>query len=271
MLILYKSNGGFSNRLFAMTWAEAYAIDNNECFIDISNDDLCFYYNIKKNKKISCITKKLEKHKYNMPLLLQRIFKIGVCNYDSEQDFEENSNKISNFRIKFISGWYFRHNLKKHREYFKNKYSLRKEYIEYNETFLKLLKYKRSKITLIGVHIRRGDYKIWENGAYYFDWSVYLSKILELRTLLSHSGHQNTQIIVFSNEEVGEYNFDENITISREPWFVDHCLMGMCDYLIGPPSTFSMWASFIGGAKLCFLTSAEQQLKLSDFKEYYGN
>jgi hypothetical protein len=39
-----------------------------------------------------------------------------------------------------------------------------------------------------------------------------------------------------------------------------------CDYIIGPPSTFSMWASFIGKVPLFHLHDREINFSLSDFK-----
>lgn len=55
---------------------------------------------------------------------------------------------------------------------------------------------------------------------------------------------------------------DENAVRSAED---DQTLMSQCDYIIGPPSTFSTWASFMGKVPLLHLYSAGQKVKLSEF------
>jgi hypothetical protein len=41
--------------------------------------------------------------------------------------------------------------------------------------------------------------------------------------------------------------------------------MAHCDYLIGPPSTFTLWASFAGGAKYFHIESGGRGIDLRDF------
>ena len=43
-----------------------------------------------------------------------------------------------------------------------------------------------------------------------------------------------------------------------------YCL-SKCDYLFGPPSTYSMWASFTGLVPYAVLDHPEQKLLLTDF------
>ncbi|MFN5837557.1 MAG: hypothetical protein ACK47J_12755, partial [Pseudanabaena sp.] len=41
--------------------------------------------------------------------------------------------------------------------------------------------------------------------------------------------------------------------------------MAKCDYLIGPPSTYSMWASFYGMVPLLHIYDKHQIINLKDF------
>ena len=43
-----------------------------------------------------------------------------------------------------------------------------------------------------------------------------------------------------------------------------YCL-AKCDYLMGPNSTYTSWASIYGNVPLCHLQEREQVLQLSDF------
>ena len=45
----------------------------------------------------------------------------------------------------------------------------------------------------------------------------------------------------------------------------DHYLMSRCDYIVGPPSTFSMWASYIGKAKYCHIRSGTDAITADSF------
>lgn len=42
--------------------------------------------------------------------------------------------------------------------------------------------------------------------------------------------------------------------------------LSQCNYIIGPPSTFNAWASFIGDVPLCTLHKKDMQLTLDGFK-----
>jgi hypothetical protein len=46
---------------------------------------------------------------------------------------------------------------------------------------------------------------------------------------------------------------------------VDMYSLAACDYIVGPPSTFSQWASFYGSVPLCIVRDAEHRLSLNDF------
>ena len=41
--------------------------------------------------------------------------------------------------------------------------------------------------------------------------------------------------------------------------------LSICDYILGPPSTFSMWASFYGGVPLRFIKHSNDKIFLREF------
>ena len=45
----------------------------------------------------------------------------------------------------------------------------------------------------------------------------------------------------------------------------DQWMMSQCDYLMGPPSTFSAWASFMGKVPIARMWSTEYRIKVDDF------
>jgi hypothetical protein len=48
----------------------------------------------------------------------------------------------------------------------------------------------------------------------------------------------------------------------------DLCLLSQCDYVIGPPSSFSLVASMYGKARLFWITSHEAEAAKIDFKDF---
>jgi len=44
----------------------------------------------------------------------------------------------------------------------------------------------------------------------------------------------------------------------------------MCDYLIGPPSTFTLWASYVGKVKYFHLKNKSGEIAIDDFVKCVG-
>lgn len=185
---------------------------------------------------------------------------------DSYETMQKKIDDISNYKITFMSGWYFHIPLSDQRKYFQLHYSLKKKYYENNGLYKNIMHFKSKGYIIVGVHARRGDYKHYEGGAYFYDWCVYKQKILEVQNLLQETN--NIKFVIFSNDSVPKFLLSNDIIVSTEQWYLDHHLMGLCNYLFGPPSTFSLWASFIGGVKYCPLNNPNENMTISDFKEY---
>jgi hypothetical protein len=79
---------------------------------------------------------------------------------------------------------------------------------------------------------------------------------------------ENSKIIIFSSDNV-KFKENEKLLISKEDWYIDHHLMSICDYLIGPHSTFTLWASFIGKNTYFSIRDASGDMDntVSDFRE----
>ena len=112
---------------------------------------------------------------------------------------------------------------------------------------------------LIGVHVRRGDYAGWLGGKYFFALENYERWMREAAAL--HAGRR-VAFLVCSNEPVGPLLGLEGLKTFAGPGTAIADLYGLagCDKLMGPPSTFSLWASYWGGAPLQMLQSAEDHV-----------
>ena len=115
-----------------------------------------------------------------------------------------------------------------------------------------LRRYREKGYFIIGIHIRRGDYKTFEGGRYYFELEEYRAHMQALRELY----HDRKVCFALStNENIDRKMFDglEICDISNATAIHDLYMLSQCDRIVGPLSTFSRWASFYGRVPLCFI------------------
>ena len=114
----------------------------------------------------------------------------------------------------------------------------------------------------LGVHIRRGDYAQWCNGQYFFDDNVYIRHINRFAEL--HPGKTIHVFLSTNDSQVSAEAYQQSC-----PKVVIHHFKGSapedlfmlseCDYLIGPPSTFSLVAAMYRDIPLYRMDVADEQ------------
>ncbi len=119
--------------------------------------------------------------------------------------------------------------------------------------------------TFIGVHVRRGDYAAWLDGKYFFDNATYYNWLTEMGNQM-----EKPLFIVCSNEDL-QFDNEKNFTIVyvKGSPSEDLFLLSCCKYIIGPPSTFSSWAAFLGDQYLLLMESKDEIAELDQFKKFY--
>ncbi len=119
---------------------------------------------------------------------------------------------------------------------------------------------------LVGVHIRRGDYRDWQGGRYFFELARYADWLREALTLWP--GEQ-VSFLVCSNEDIPPTLF-EGLPVTPGPGGAveDLYALAACDFLLGPPSTFTLWASFYGGAPLHMVLDGVTPLHPASFRRH---
>jgi len=198
--------------------------------------------------------------------LTKKLNPLKIIDFDSSQNEDAYIQLLKTKKNVFVRGWAFRdyENVLKYKDYFRNLFTpiepIKPEVLErFNNTNIK-----------IGVHIRRGDYKEWQGGKFYYKDDEYIKIIKKTIDLLK----QPVSLYFFSNEnldkDVYKKEFGENIYFSDNPYYIDHFLMSDCDYLIGPPSSFTDFASFIGKAKFYHIHDINKEFTLDDFKPSRG-
>jgi hypothetical protein len=183
---------------------------------------------------------------------------IDHIGYSQDQaPFDLNDEKFikkARSKIVFVYGWLFADvaNRNKYKQYLVSTWQPNKIYQDNIKNYIR--NYKSGCDILIGVHIRGGDYKKFEGGKWFYTSEQYYEKMKELSTLKIFEGMKIAYVIC-TNEKNISFPTDENFIIfNEERHFVeDLYLLSKCDYIIGPPSTFSGWASFYGEVPLLTL------------------
>ena len=121
---------------------------------------------------------------------------------------------------------------------------------------------------LVGVHVRQGDYRHYQGGRYYYATEQY-------GAIMKHVEHlfpaRQVGFLICSNVKLSEDHFGAfRYRFGTGHLVEDLYSLAGCDYLIGPPSTYSMWASFYGQVVLYQVHDAEAVPTLEDFKVVAG-
>jgi hypothetical protein len=150
----------------------------------------------------------------------------------------------------FVRGWYFRDYLDfdQHADEIRNYFRPRKSYILAAEQIC--MQVRQSADLLIGLHIRRSDYRHWNNGKYYFEDPVYVELI---ERVIDQFPQKKIKFIIASDEALNLNNYSrviDHIVWEKRIHVVDLMVLALCDYIVGPPSTFSKWSSFYGRVPL---------------------
>jgi hypothetical protein len=279
MLIVCNKEGQLCNRLFHFSHLTSFALENNEILFYPYIDE---YNNIFKNLQNS----QLQNDKiivYSSPLLRWSLkfirwilTKIPNTLYliRNDSDLVEVNLQLyknNSKRIKFLSGWLLRDyaSLSKHKDYIKNIFRFDEETITNSRQ--KISNIRTDNSLLIGIHIRRDDYRYYLDGKYFYDDNVYLEKIKQMRTI--NHDNKNIHFIICTNDTdfIKSKNINgPDITYNQGNKESDLYVLSQCDLIIGPPSTFSGWASFYGSVPLNYIMHKDQIMKIEDFKIIEG-
>lgn len=117
---------------------------------------------------------------------------------------------------------------------------------------------------LVGVHVRRGDYAGHLGGRYFWEVGAYAALV---RRLAGAFPGRRPAFLVCSNERLDPALF-EGLPVTFGPGHLieDLYAFARCDYLVGPPSTYTLWASFYGRVPLRHLEAPGDEVRPEDFR-----
>jgi hypothetical protein len=247
IIVLAQSHGRLGNRLWTLANLSAYAIEKRLTLLAPYSNQ------IKSPAVLGEVPGKLAMLGYRLNLKLSffptMLLKEGeLLDLDHDPDFED----LARSRyVLFLSGFYFAApaSLQRHRQEIVTTLAPPAEVLDSVRRVMGRCG-QRADIQ-IGVHMRRTDYRVFCDGLLFYTdaefYAVmhYLAERLRPKTICFH---------LVSDEPIDPAAFDGlNIEIHRGAPLEDMYLLASCDYIIGPNSSFSHWASFWGAVPLHIL------------------
>ena len=177
----------------------------------------------------------------------------------------EEFRRCAKYGLVTLDGWFFmdRQSMRERRDWLRKTLSPNPEVLE---TCTKYVGEARENAdVIVGVHIRRGDYAKYYAGEFFYTHEEYKSWMQEIAAALGAEG-KVVRFLICSNEKV-DLHFYEPLYVQRGPGSEIHDLYALtkCDYILGPPSSYSAWASFMGEVPLCVIRSRNDEVSLSSF------
>ncbi|HLR89779.1 MAG TPA: alpha-1,2-fucosyltransferase [Balneolaceae bacterium] len=283
MVIIQTKSGRLANRLHIFSWFIANSIEHGYALANPTFDEYCRYFPSTRENDfgdlpISVIAPLNLPYKVFFPVtsILKRIKPSGK-RYEfvrSEKSPSLNLNnpdfvRLARTKNVYVSGWYFRDskNMSKHKDIVRSLFTPDEEVMDrISNRFSRI---RKKDHAIVGVHIRRGDYRRWQGGIYFLEDNEYAEKMKALEQHFNAEG-KSVSFLLCSNEPVQAENFKEFLIHDGPGDMIsDLYSLAACDYVIGPPSTYSMWASFYGGKPLLHIRKEKQEMDLSSFDLRY--
>src|SRR5687767_9052154 len=291
MVIIASKEGQLANRIWHASSFIANAFENDYRILHLYIDEYSHFFSERLNsthhplriagKKSKWRNNFLRKFfefvlKFSRRTSLRKFLFFDILlheGYDDVEPFDLNNvqfiHKAKSGNL-VVSGWLFKDsmNLKKHKEKIVELWTPNVNYRNRIDNFYK--RYHEISDLLIGVHIRRGDYIKFNNGTWYYEIADYHRKMKEIAAMSEFSG-KKLGFVVCSNEPDTKFTTEQQFDIFFEPrhFIEDLYLLSRCDYIIGPPSTFSMWASFYGSVPLYMLRDITVNVDMKKFQIHF--
>lgn len=253
MRIIYDEYGQTGNRFLSYIDSIGWAICNDSRVVILFPEKVLEYYDSFRNSQYISLPL------WNRNFLLKIMRKLLLHNIVIQRFYQTSFSK----KLGFHSGWELSGSYKyypKVKDKIKAIFTPNRDITDPINRHFSLI--RQNQNVIIGVHIRRGDYKTYMNGKFYYDDIVYLRFINQISSIIP-----NSMFYISSNEPVPQLIKDNCSVIERivDSAPGDMYALSQCNYIIGPPSTFSGWASLIGDVPLYYIKSQDAIINIESF------
>ena len=176
--------------------------------------------------------------------------------------------KAKSARPLLVAGWGFRSSklVEKHADRIRKHFQILPAHRDNVDA--KISELRRPDTKIVGVHIRHGDYRTWEDGKYFFPVEEYAD---HMRMIVEKNKQTNTRFLVCGNASLSKDDFPGlDVNFSSGHLIEDMYTLAETDVVIGPPSTYSGWSVFYGNTRMLTMMRGEDRLGLFDEAELHA-
>lgn len=289
MFILSKKYGRLCNRLFNSAHVLASAIEHKHQFVNLAFYDYACYFQ-STSQDIFCRFpiqssfiqnhSKVGKLLYYVAYMLSTLFRylesIGIkfnklktvsaseykdgCNLDNILPNEiANSNQVVFFQGFPILAF---NSLEKHGDEVRKYFTPSTIYL--NNIRALIADLRKDCDLLIGVVIRHGDYREYLSGRYFYTLDKYSQFMQQLQSAFPD---KKLKFLICSDDNQNLSAFENFDFYFRSGHMIENLYsLAECDYIISPPSTYGMWASFFGKVPLYIIQDPEKSISIDCFE-----
>jgi len=284
MVIIQKKTGRLANRLLLFSKFIVNAIENDYKLINPTFDEYCNHFKATRENQFGKypISVRLNSGNSYSSFYLKTTLLFQVAPKTARYEFivPDSANKQNLDTPDFICkaqqkkvyarGWFFYEgkNLVKHASKIRSFFKPDKDVQSDISTCLHSI--KKDFDVLIGIHIRRGDYKTWKSGRYFYNNETYRFYMNVLQMQFNELG-KSVAFVLSSNESIS-LNWFNHFNCFHAPggMISDLYTLSECDYIFGPPSTYSMWASYYENVPLKHLEHPREHIHYQMFEALYN-
>jgi hypothetical protein len=178
-------------------------------------------------------------------------------------DSPEFAASLTRGQLIFVQGWLFRDhsNFTRHSDAIRKYFTPAQPFLDNIDSLIRQA--RETCDLLVGVHIRHGDFKTFMGGKYFFEIDEYIRVMERVAELFPD---RRVGFLVCTNVEANSVALPRHqVTFGRGHIIEDMYSFARCDYIVGPPSTYTMWASFYGGVPLYMIEDSSKSPALTDF------
>lgn len=201
-----------------------------------------------------------------LPLRLPRVRLITLRDWHTEFNLgdPEFLQSLRPRELVLLRGWLFRdsESLSKHAQNVREFFRPHDRQVQNVEALIE--KARKGVDILVGVHIRHGIVTFANARQYFYTTNRYTEMMDEIVALFP-----NKQIgfLICSDWAQDQEQFSRfRATFGTHDMIEDLYALAECDYIVGPPSTFTQWASFYGKVPLNVISAVDQRQAIEDFR-----
>jgi hypothetical protein len=171
---------------------------------------------------------------------------------------------LGRHRILLVQDWFFRSasDCEKHGDAIRSFFTPWKRHLEKSRALVEPA--RRNGSFLVGVHVRQDDYRTFKDGRYFYSHRQYRNLMEQVRSVYPD---RPVSFLVCSDDPVPADAFSGfDVLYGNGHELEDLYALASCDLLMGPPSTYSRWASFYGKVPRLEIADPEVDVRPEQFR-----